>query len=238
MKKSIRTIAIAAFTLMGTMSFGQSLNFNGGFTMSTLKSSDMEDVTYTESFGGTTYTHSSKIKQVGGFNAAIGYEFRLGERLSLETGLKIQTRGYKTELDLNYDSGIYSERQISTVKYKYSYLDIPIVLNTAILTGDVRVYARTGIYAGFMAGARYQEKSEYTSSDGDNQLYEYSERMDGMDIEDRITGGFILGAGVEYKGFYFEANYNLGMLSLANPDYEIYSNDFSFSLGYKLKFKK
>jgi hypothetical protein len=238
MKSTLRIMVLAAFTLIGTASFGQSLNFNGGFTTSTLKMEGLSDGSSTETYNGATYTNSYKNKNVNGYNAAIGYEFKLGDRLSLETGLKLQTRGYKMEYEYSFVNGSDNSREISTVNYKMNYLDLPIVLNTAILTGDVRVYARTGFYVGFMTGAKYSERSEYTSSNGDNGIYEFSEKVDGGDIDERLTGGLVLGAGAEYKGFYFEANYNLGAYSLENIDYEMYTHDISFSLGYKLKFKK
>ncbi|MCJ8292451.1 MAG: PorT family protein [Crocinitomicaceae bacterium] len=240
MKNTLRITALAAFTLIGTASFGQSLNMNGGFTTSTLRMAGMSNETSSETYNGGTYTSSSKYMNISGFNVGVGYEFILGNRLSLETGVKYQTRGHKMEYGYSFEgsSGNYSE--INTVNYKMKYLDLPIVLNTAILTGDFRVYARTGIYAGFMTGAKYSMRREYTSSDGSSELTEYSETvdMDGDDIGERITGGFVLGAGAEYKGFYLEANYNLGAYSLANLDYEVYTHDFSLSLGYKLKFNK
>jgi hypothetical protein len=239
MKRVLTIAAIAIFNLIGFTSFGQSLNFSGGFNSSTIKMEGMTDGTSTEVYGGTTYTSSEDYKRIGGFNASIGYEFRLGERLSLETGLKFQTRGYKLESSISYQSDMYSYRESYDLKYKLNYLDLPVVLNVAILTGDVRVYARAGLYAGIMTGGKYAIKSEYSYSDGDYVVSDDTETFSGSDFdEDRYTGGFIFGAGVEYKGVYFETNYSIGAMSLASIDDESYTHDFSLSLGYKLKFKK
>ena len=201
----------------------------------------MEDSEYTETYGTTTYTSSQKIKSTTGINAAIGYEFKLGKRLSLETGLKYQTRGYKMVSEWSQVDGSESYSNTSSYDYKMNYLDIPIVLNTAIITGDFKVYARTGIYAGLLTRAKLSEQAEWTSTNGDNGSYDESQTYSGGDIadmEDRITGGIILGVGAEYNGFYFEANYNLGAYSLANMDYELSTRDLSLSLGYKFKFNK
>ena len=238
MKSRVQLIALGTLLILGTTSFGQSLNFSGGFTTSTLKADGMSDGESTETFEGTTYTSSYKNKNLSGFNAAIGYEFRLSERLSLETGLKYQTRGFQQQSEFTFESGIDRYSETSNYRYKMNYLDLPIVLNTAILLGDVKVYARTGIYVGLLTGAKYSYKSEYSSTDGDNGVSEYSETLSGNDIDERITGGFVFGAGIEFKNFYFETNYNLGAYSIADLDEEVYTHDLSFSMGYKIKFKK
>ena len=238
MKSRVQLIALGTLLILGTTSFGQSLNFSGGFTTSTLKADGMSDGESTETFEGTTYTSSYKNKNLSGFNAAIGYEFRLSERLSLETGLKYQTRGFQQQSEFTFESGIDRYSETSNYRYKMNYLDLPIVLNTAILLGDVKVYARTGIYVGLLTRAKYSYKGEYSSTDGDSGVSEYSETLSGNDIDERITGGFVFGAGVEYKNFYFETNYNLGAYSLADLDEKVYTHDLSFSLGYKIKFKK
>lgn len=238
MKSTLRITALAAFTLVGTASFCQSLNFNGGFTTSSIKMEGMTDSESSDTYGTETYSSSEKYKNISGYNAAIAYEFKLGNRLSLETGFKMQTRGYKAEYEYSYVDGSYNGREAYSMKYKMTYVDLPIVLNTAIVNGDFKVYAKTGIYLGLMTGAKSTQRYEYSSSDGDNFFEENTEKEDMSDIDERITGGFVLGVGAEYKGFYFETNYNLGAFSLTDLDEEIYTHDISFSLGYKLKFKK
>ena len=240
MKIVLRITALLTVFLIGSMTFGQSLNFNGGFTSSKLKMEGMTDIDLSETYNGVTYNRTVDYKSIKGFNAAIAYEFRLGERLSLETGFKFQSRGYKQVSEYEIKSSSYSSSEKSTYKYKMNYLDLPIVLNTAILKEDFRLYARTGIYAGFMTGSKYSEESDYTSSDGNNGHFENTTKgdMDDFDTEERITLGALIGLGAEYKSFYFEANYNVGAFSIDSIEDEIYTHDFSFSLGYKIKFKK
>jgi len=237
MKNLFRITGIAILALIGSISFGQSLNFNGGFTTSNLSMEGEENYESTETFNGGSYTSSYKQKNLSGFNVSVGYEFKLGNRLSLETGLKYQTRGMKMESKWSYIEGTEFEKGTSESKWKINYLDLPIVLNTAILTGDVRVYVRTGVYVGAVTGGKYSERYEYSSSGGDSGISESSEKISVSDMDEmRYTGGFVFGAGVEYKGFYFETNYNVGALALTELDEHIYTKDLSFSLGYKLKF--
>lgn len=240
MKKTIRISVLAAFTLIGTASFGQSLNFSGGFTSSTMKGEYTTDMSSTSTFDGTTYSESFAYKNLSGYNASIGYEFKLGNRLSLETGFKYITRGYKIESEYSYSNSFYTSSEKSTHKYRLNYFDLPVVLNTAILTGDVKVYARTGIYIGLMTGGNFSTRSEYAGTDG-NGSSESNEKISGDDMGDlseRIGGGFVMGVGAEFKGFFFEANYTLGTYSFEYLDDEMYTHDLSLSIGYKLKFNK
>jgi len=237
MKNLLRITAVNTLVLIGTTSFGQSLNFNGGFTTSNLSVEGEENYESTETFNGGSYTSSYKQNNLSGFNVAIGYEFKLGNRLSLETGLKYQTRGMKIESKWSYIEGTKSAESSAVSKYRVNYLDFPIVLNTAILTGDVRVYLRTGVYVGAVTGGRLSEHYEYSSSVGDSEVSESSEKISGNDMDEyRFTGGLVFGAGVEYNRFYFETNYNVGALSLIEIDVNMYTRELSFSLGYKLKF--
>lgn len=240
MKKTIKLLTLAAFTCLGTLSFAQSLNFSGGVNASTMRGDGSADGSSTETYGDATYTSTYSTKRTWGFNASIGYEFNLGNRLSLETGFKYQSRGYRAVSEYKYtDSQDYFTENYD-YNYRINYLDIPIVLNTAILTGDFRLYARTGIYAGLITNGKFAYSREFDSNFG-QESYEESERIPGEDFGDfgeRIGGGIIAGVGAEYKGFYFEANYMIGTPSFEYFDDGMYTHDLSLSLGYKLKFNK
>lgn len=240
MKKTIKLLTLAAFTCLGTLSYAQSLNFSGGVNASTIKGEGTSDGSSTETFGDATYTSSYSTKRTWGFNASIGYEFNFGDRFSLETGFKYQSRGYRTVSEYTYTDPQDWYKENYSYNYRINYLDIPVVLNTAILTGDFRLYARTGIYAGLITNGKFSYNREFDSNFGQESTEE-SERIPGEDFGDfgeRLGGGFILGVGAEYKGFYFETNYMIGTYSFEYIDDNMYSHDLSFSLGYKLKFNK
>jgi|TARA_R110000737_G_scaffold352064_1_gene396514 opacity protein-like surface antigen len=242
MKSTLQISALVVFTLIATASFAQSLNFSGGYTSTTIKGAGFgtESSSQSGSGGGSSYTGFTKNKNLSGFNVSIGYEFRLGERLSLETGFKYQTRGTRMISEYSYNDPFSSYSEKGNLKYRLNYLDLPIVLNTAILTGDFRLYARTGIYVGFLTSGKFSERLEYTSSYGENGVSEYNEALDFStgDAGDRFSGGIILGVGAEYKGFFVETNFIKGFFSFSSLDDKIYTRDLTFSLGYKLKFNK
>lgn len=238
MKNKFKLTALVSFLFIGTASFGQSLNISSGYTMSSIYGFDMMEYDVTQSYGDKTYSESQERKNLHGFNVSAGYEFRLGERLSLETGIRYQTRGQRLIRKMSESSSSESYQETSSLSLKMNYLDIPIVLNTAILMGDFRVYARTGFYVGYKTGEIFKKRSEYSSSDGDKGLQESSESFSGADLEPRITGGFLLGVGAEYKNFFLESNYNMGQdywdTWLAITD--LNTRDLLFSVGYKFKF--
>ena len=177
MKKNLKIVAAALFTFTGLVSNAQSLNINWGFTTSSATMEDeTSDLSANESWGCESYNSSFETKNISGYNVGIGYESKLGERLSVETGFKYIKRGYKVVSESSYASSWdnYEETSTNEAKIKMNYLDLPVVLNTAILTGDFRLYVRTGIFAGYLASARYLEQSEYNSSDGGFESYEYN----------------------------------------------------------------
>ncbi|MFT5823750.1 MAG: hypothetical protein ACI8ZM_005013 [Crocinitomix sp.] len=242
MKNGLRFTVLLLIAGIGTVSFGQSLNLKGGFTTSTIKPLDFEEEPTIYFADEGAYTDSDEIKRVNGFHLALAYEFKLGNRLSLETGFKYQSRGYRwvSEYSFEHNNGTEYWSEKGDLSARYKYLDLPIVLNTAITTGDFRVYARTGIYAGLMIGGKTAVIYDFTSSEGDNGTYVYNNKLtvSDMDFEDRITAGFIVGLGAEYKGFYFETNYSMGPFRVGDLDLDVYTRDLSFSLGYKLKFNQ
>lgn len=244
MKNTLRLSVLGTFILIGTISFGQSLNISGGYSNSSIRMGGLMDYESSETKNGINYSSNSmsENKNLHGFNVGIGYEFQLIERLSLEAGLRYQTRGYHWIYEYSYEysheTNPESYSETNDFKYKMKYLDLPLVLNVTVLTGDFNIYMRTGIYAGFLTETKYTAQGEYRYSDGSNGSYEFTERLSENDFGDRFAGGFVFGVGTEYKGFYFETNCNFGSYSLANLDDKTYSSELSFSLGYKIKFKK
>ena len=154
MKTTSKILALGLIACLNTISFGQSLNMSGGVTLSKLRFDGMESGTSTETYQETTYTADYQHKNVVGHNISLGYEFRLSDRLSLETGFRSMSRGYKSTYDRSVRSDNYSSNSNETMSYRLNYLDLPVTLNTAITTGDLRAYIRTGIYAGYMSSLK------------------------------------------------------------------------------------
>lgn len=240
MKNTFKLTTVMLFIVFGTTLFAQSFNFNGGFTMSKIRGENDISDSYSGPYYDGTYSETNKMKFLGGFNASVGYEFRLNNRLSLQTGFKFQTAGYKLVEEYSYTTSFETYKKKSVEKYNRNYLHLPVVLNTAILTGDIRVYLRTGLFIGMMTGEKHSIRSEFESSIDGNGSSEHSQSggVSYYEMGDRLTAGFIAGVGVEYKGFYFESNYDLGAVQLSDFKNKIYFENIGFSLGYKIKYNK
>ena len=238
MKTTVKVIAILAGAFITANVHAQSLNVNAGMSLNNFKIGDMETGSSTSNHNGATYTTSYKIKSVVNATYGLSYELNLGNRLSLETGGRFMTRGFNYTSDERYDNGAQFYEDKEYTRYKINYIDVPITLNTAITTGELRTYVRTGIYAGYMMSSKYTIRAEGRDSDGYNYSDEYSSSEMEFEGGERFTGGIQIGAGASYKQFYFETNYNIGQFNLDDFDSGISTRDLTFTLGYKIKFNK
>lgn len=238
MKTLIKTTTVIAGLIISANVNAQSLNISGGVSNSKLIFDGISTGSSTENYNGTTYTTNLSYKAATNATFGLSYEFNLGNRLSLETGGRFMSRGFTETYTREIRGPQYVANAMERTSYKLNYIDIPLILNTAITTGDLRTYVRTGIYAGFMVSSKYSTYWEESDSDGYSSTYEYSDTDMGMDTEERITGGIQLGLGASYKQFYFETNYSFGHFTLSDFDSGITTRDLSFTLGYKINFKK
>lgn len=231
---------IAVLTLLIASSFNssaQSFNISGGMNLSSFSFYEDGERLYqdgTEEFG--SYTSKTEIKWNTGFNASLGYEFKLSELLSLETGLSYSTKGFTMVEKVDYVWASGSETAINKDQVRINYLDLPLTLNAGFNAGNFRLYGKAGGFVGF--GMLGNVKSSYESSDSDG--YEYTEESRyGLDLEDgdeRINYGFIAGIGTEYKNLFLEFKYSAGRVVLGyDDDYKINSHNFGLSIGYKFK---
>jgi hypothetical protein len=238
MLNRLKLIGVVALMFIGAATFAQSLNIKGGFSLSTIRSADYEAEFSSVPYDGGALNYTYDVGYLEGYHFALAYEFPLGNRLSLETGFRYQTRGHHTVNEASFESPTEWWSEKIGLKYKLSYVDLPIVLNTAITKGDLRIYARTGVYGGFWTTAKFKNINEFTSSSGGGGIYTNEDKLDlsGLETADRITIGLVAGVGAEYRGFYFETNYNRGIFQVSEMDSKFFTSDISFSLGYKLKF--
>ncbi|MFN3529903.1 MAG: porin family protein [Bacteroidia bacterium] len=245
MKTTLKPLFIMLFLLFNSEGNGQSLNLTVGYTSSTarIEGLTLGESTINHSDGSTEYA-SIKINRLNGFNFGAGYEFRLGNHLSLETGLRFQTRGYSLDLteEARIDTlNIYAADVVFDMSM--NYLDVPLVLNTSFTAGDFRFYARTGMYLGVLGWVNLNTQVNMTSIFG-NDAFSEQETYGGRELENKLTAGIILGAGVEYKGFFLEANYNRDLRAYGRfeddlfYDNKTYTRDLSLNVGYRIKFGK
>ena len=238
MKRRMNKLILLIVGLMALQANAQSIHVKLGYSNSNVKFSGLEEGESSYESNGGVFKESINRKTVGGFNAAIGYEFGLSQRLSMFTGLNYQKRGFQIEqiTDFSDDNAHSSSSSLLTINYHY--LDLPIVLNTSIFSREnLNVYARTGVYLGYLLGANYRDQSTFTESDGVVDSYDESYKIGASEINfsDGITAGVLTGAGIEYRGFYLETNLKLGPQRLSNLGEETYMRDLNVMLGYKFK---
>ena len=245
MKNTIRITGIVILTFIASASFGQSLKVSAGISTSFMQGAELGDKEYVQPqpIGSylTFYQFSRQQLRAIGVNASLGYDFKLGQKLYLETGFRYQERVVKmlykeifTYLEEDdYPTSFASNTGLA--KYSIKFIEVPIVLKRYITSGDVATYLRTGIYAGFITGGKASWEGEYTLNNGETSLSQSSTILDlSGPGTGRVSGGFIIGAGAEYKRFFFEANLNVGanFLSLYNEFDLTYTKDLSISLGF------
>lgn len=238
MKRIMNKLIVLIVTLMSLKANAQSINIKLGYSNSNVKFSGLEqgESSY-ESVGGV-FKESINRRTVGGFNAAVGYEFGLSQRLSIFTGLNYQKRGFQIDQITDFSNNDVHSSSSSLITANYRYLDLPIVLNTSIFTREnLKVYARTGVYVGCLLAANYRDQSTFIESDGAVYSYDESYKIVASEISflDGITAGVLTGVGIEYRGFYLETNLKLGPQRLSNLGEEIFMRDLNIMLGYKFK---
>ena len=148
---------------------------------------------------------ASNCKMNLGFNAGVTAEFPINEIFSIETGLFLSERGYKTVIKEN--------DYRNTLKFTLFYLDIPLTVKRYLdmsgrkLYGLLGPYFGTGIYALakdiLRSEGNYEKDTQKIKwgSDGDIKRYDF---------------GLSFGAGVEIEVFHFELMYNLGLVNISN----------------------
>jgi len=253
MKNLKRAIAFVLFLLIGTVSYGQSWNITGGYTSSTVKIDGLQEGEFTETDAdGNKLVESRKKNRLSGFNLGISREYKISDDFSIETGLRYQTKGYGFTQEGSITAS--SSEELLYIKSRFniimSYVDLPIVLNTGISVGDYRIYARTGVYFGALVSANFNGVSEMRGFFGNENETISVDITEDLREETGATfsTGVILGAGVSYKGFFAEINYNMAMrgiegielVEIEPGDGNTTGNmrDLSFNLGYKFKIGK
>jgi len=117
-----------------------------------------------------------------------------------------------------------------------NYLDLPVILNIGITTGDLKIYGKAGAYLGFGMLANVKSDYTYSDSEGGSYTYEYREGIDIGDGAERFNYGLIAGVGAEYKSLFLELKYSIGKTNLwDDSDYTELNQNLGISIGYKFK---
>lgn len=237
MKNGLKIIVLAFVSASSFTTTAQSFNISGGMNLSSYSIYEGGKRLYKNEFEQSSYSeHRTDIDWNTGFNASFGYEFKLSNLLSLETGLSYSTKGFTLVEEEDYTWGSVSESSISKEKYRMNYLDLPIVLNVGFNAGNVRMYGKLGGYVGF--GMLGNIKTSYEASDSQGATYteDYRGGLDLGNSSERFNYGLITGIGAEYKNLFMELKYSAGRVALWDvDDYKVNSYTLGLSIGYKFK---
>lgn len=140
-----------------------------------------------------------------GFNAGLIAGFQLNELFSVETGIFLSERGYKTVIKGN--------DYRNTIKLTLFYIDVPLTLKRYFNMSGRKLYGLMGPYLG---RGLYAITKDIIRSDGnyekDTQKIKWG--PDG-DLK-RYDFGLSIGTGIEIEVFHFELMYNLGLVNISN----------------------
>ena len=154
--------------------------------------------------------------------------FRLGFGLVLDAGLK-QGPGLRIEpmfLQKGLEiTSIFLQGQESTAKFKFSYLEVPVLLRLAMDGGMAKLYVMGGPSVGLLLSAKQSIDGEFGFDE---------------DVKDEFKDfdfGLIGGGGISIGGpiaFFIEGRYALGLSDISDGDSKIKNRGFQVFSGITL----
>jgi hypothetical protein len=204
---------ISAFSLLLLVSFqmsAQTYMIKGGLNLSKFRISDTIDV----------YDNSNLNP---GFHIGGSVIFPIHKALSLDLGLQFTTKGMREEFDEEFDGMSMSGKFTATLYY----MEVPLKLRLTHNFDQISVYGAFGPYVGL--GLAGNIKSEFTFM-GETISSTEKIEFDNDDLN-RLDGGLVFEAGIEYQKFLVGLNYTMGLLDIGG---QTTNQVYSLSLGYKL----
>ncbi|MGV3509541.1 MAG: porin family protein [Sphingobacteriaceae bacterium] len=201
-------VAFAQTSTSGTTKSGIKYGIKAGVNFATVSTSGDED-------------DDEDLKSQTSFLIGGLVDIPLGTSFSLQPGLILSGKGYKTEYN---EEGESEEFQRNVM-----YLEIPV--NAVYKIGGI--YLGAGPYAAFALSGKdkwkYQEEGE-PAEEGDEKVKFGSgeEEMKSSDFGLNILAGYQL-----TNGFNVGLNYGLGLSNLSNfDDYKVKNRVFSVTVGF------
>jgi hypothetical protein len=145
-------------------------------------------------------------KEVGnfGFTTAIETHFRLGNKITLETGLSYVNKSLRTKSEeLTWASDDSNLPSGSKTIYRYKYMAIPAIISYRFFdAGKISLFAAAGVSANVFLAKKTKIVSTYPDGDTDSHA---SSKQTGYS---KFNLSATLGAGIDYrfsKRFIFRA---------------------------------
>lgn len=193
--RNILKISLALVLLtLGTTAFSQSIGIRGGLSLSNL---------FAENNSGTI---SDDFLHKVGYHGGIVLDFNITNTFSIESGLMIESKGFRTEGNFG---GITSDYALNL-----TYLDIPLTLKASTDNKIVNFYGILGPYVG--AGLFGNEKGETVVLGVKTEFNDPIQWGTTQDDEARrLDYGLMIGAGVELGSIQLGLSYAHGLANIA-----------------------
>jgi hypothetical protein len=151
---------------------------------------------------------SKDFKLKMGLNIGGLVEYAFTEKFVLESGLSFSMKGHKFDkAGLKYN-------------YNLNYIELPINAAYKISLGNIKIAIKAGPYFGFALSGKMKSKDKiFMAPDGsltDELKINIGTDKDKDDLKP-LEIGFNFGAGIEFNGMLFGAQYGLGLANLS-PD--------------------
>lgn len=217
--KRLQIILVIGLLIISSSSiFAQKIGIKGGMNISKIKSEDNME------------TYGSDKNSKLGFNVGISTEFSLSQKFAIESGIILDSKGFKVE------SETFSGLNITAVKtLNLYYIDIPINAKYTVFDSSIKAFITAGPYIGIGLWGNSIIETEYK---GETTSKEKDIEWGEDDNPNRLDYGLNIGLGAEYKSFIFNVNYSYGLADLSpNPSngLDVTNRVFSLSVGYILK---
>lgn len=213
MKKTIATIALAAFALMPSyaQNYKRSKYYNrsshrleyGNRTRVNYRSNDVYyglriGPAFTTVSSDNKYLDGSKSKT--GLNVGFAFGVELSDPLYFETGLYYTEKGGKNnKANLDFTYGL-------------NYLELPFVLKYVYEIDDFSIQPFFGGYFACGVGGKiknFENRKAYSSFNND-----YATEFN------RVDAGLRMGVGFSVDMFYADLTYDLGLANIGNDDFD------------------
>jgi hypothetical protein len=219
MKNITKLLLVVLVSLLSANSNAQIFRIIGGLNLSNMLIKNDLD------------TYSDDFKMNPGFHIGGTIEFPLSNRLSLGTGLLIDTKGFIVKEE--------GQDWYQKEKLNLYYLDIPIVLKVLHdFESGIKVYGVVGPYFGVGLVGKIKNEHEYQGQkDSDKEDVEWG-NDEYEDFFKRFDSGLTFGGGVEIKAILIGISYDLGLYNISPYSsangFKMNNRVLRFSIGYRL----
>jgi hypothetical protein len=216
--KKLKKFAVIFMVLLCQNLFGQTFGVRGGFNLSNLLNKDND------------YKYSEEYKLNPGFNVGVTMEMPVSGNFMFETGIIVDTKGYKR----NY-TATNAEHEIV---FRAIYIDIPLHFKYEMHLQKFDPYFLAGPYLGVGISGKISNKTIVAGVSSTNSNSINWGNDNNSDLK-QIDGGIDFGIGINFSKISVGANFGLGLVNICPlPDNGQIYNNRVMSLFVAYKFSK